>query len=83
MSLKTIDMIVVVSDVHLAERADDPQTRKDDAEFLEFLDYIASDLLKNGGELVLLGDIIDLWRRDFIKAMLPNLPKFQAHKFSA
>jgi len=74
MPLKIINMILVVSDVHLAEKADDPQTREDDAEFLEFLDYIASDLLKNGGELVLLGDIIDLWRRDFVKAMLESEP---------
>jgi UDP-2,3-diacylglucosamine pyrophosphatase LpxH len=74
MSLKIIDMIVVVSDVHLAQRADDPQTKKDDAEFLKFLDYVATDLLKNGGELVLLGDIIDLWQRDFIKAMLESEP---------
>jgi UDP-2,3-diacylglucosamine pyrophosphatase LpxH len=70
--LKILNMIIVVSDVHLAERADDPQSREDDAKFLEFLDHIASDQLKNGGELVLLGDIIDLWRRDFVKAMIES-----------
>jgi UDP-2,3-diacylglucosamine pyrophosphatase LpxH len=67
-------MIIVVSDVHLAERADDPQTREDDAKFLEFLNQIASDQLNNCGELVLLGDIIDLWRRDFVKAMMESEP---------
>lgn len=65
-------MIVVVSDVHLAERKDDPQVKEDDAEFLKFLDYISGNQLKNGGELVLLGDIIDLWRRDFVKAMIES-----------
>ncbi|MBN1235889.1 MAG: UDP-2,3-diacylglucosamine diphosphatase [Methanotrichaceae archaeon] len=66
-------MIIVVSDVHLSERTD-RQTQKDDAKFLEFLEYISSNQLKEGGELVLLGDIIDLWRRDFIKAMMDSEP---------
>lgn len=66
-------MIVVVSDVHLAER-DDPQTKKDDAKFLEFLDHISANQLEEGGELVLLGDIIDLWRRDFVNAMMESEP---------
>jgi len=66
-------MIVVVSDVHLAER-DDRQTKEDGAKFLEFLEHISSNQLKDGGELVLLGDIIDLWRRDFIKAMMDSEP---------
>ena len=52
-------MIIVVSDVHLAER-DDRKTKKDDNKFLEFLSYISEDKLQDGGELVLLGDILDL-----------------------
>ena len=70
---KNISMIIVVSDVHLAER-DDQKTKKDDAKFLQFLNYISDNQLANGGELVLLGDIIDLWRRDFIKAMMESEP---------
>lgn len=66
-------MIIVVSDVHLAER-DDKQTKEDDAKFLQFLEHISSNQLKDGGELVLLGDIIDLWRRDFVKAMMESEP---------
>lgn len=66
-------MIIVVSDVHLAER-DDEQTKEDDAKFLEFLNYISTNQLQKGGELVLLGDIIDLWRRDFIRAMMESEP---------
>jgi UDP-2,3-diacylglucosamine pyrophosphatase LpxH len=73
MQLKFVVMIIVVSDVHLAER-DDEQTKKDDAKFVEFLDYISNHQLANGGELVLLGDIIDLWRRDFVKAMMESEP---------
>jgi UDP-2,3-diacylglucosamine pyrophosphatase LpxH len=68
-----ISMIIAVSDVHLAER-DDEQTKKDDAKFLEFLDHISTHQLANGGELVLLGDIIDMWRRDFVKAMMESEP---------
>lgn len=66
-------MIIVVSDVHLAER-DDQRTKEDDAKFLEFLEHISTNQLKDGGELVLLGDIIDLWRRDFVKAMMESEP---------
>ena len=66
-------MIIVVSDVHLAER-DDEKTKRDDAKFRQFLDHISTNQLKNGGELVLLGDIIDLWRRDFVKAMMESEP---------
>jgi UDP-2,3-diacylglucosamine pyrophosphatase LpxH len=65
-------MIIVVSDVHLAEKHNDPQVKVDDAKFLEFLDYIASHHLSDGGDLVLLGDIIDLWRRDFVKALVES-----------
>lgn len=73
MRREPITMIIVVSDVHLAER-DDQKTKKDDAKFLDFLDHISKDQLKDGGELVLLGDIVDLWRRDFVKAMMESEP---------
>jgi len=66
-------MIIVVSDVHLAER-DDRKTKKDDNKFLEFLSYISEDKLQDGGELVLLGDILDLWRRDYVNAMMESKP---------
>lgn len=67
-------MIVVVSDVHLAEAplGEDPKVRRDDQKFVEFLDYIAGDQLSNGGDLVLLGDIIEFWRRDFAKALMES-----------
>jgi len=65
-------MIIAVSDVHMAEKKDDPQGLKDDRKFLEFLNYIGEDQLRDGGELVLLGDIIDLWRRDFVEAMMQS-----------
>lgn len=67
-------MIIVVSDVHLAEKADDPNVKEDDKKFANFLDYIASGPLKDGGELVLLGDIFDLWRRDFVNALMESEP---------
>ena len=63
-------MIIAVSDVHLAEKADDWQVQEDDKKFADFLDYLASGPLKDGGELVLLGDIFDLWRRDFVNALI-------------
>ncbi|MDI9616687.1 MAG: UDP-2,3-diacylglucosamine diphosphatase [Methanothrix sp.] len=65
-------MIIVVSDVHMAERLNDRQVEADDAMFLEFLDRIASDQLSSGGHLVLLGDIVDLWRRDFGRALMDS-----------
>lgn len=65
-------MIIAVSDIHMAERLDDPHVKVDDARFLEFLDHIATDQLKKGGDLVLLGDIVDLWRRDFVKALMES-----------
>jgi UDP-2,3-diacylglucosamine pyrophosphatase LpxH len=74
MGMKDHIMIIVVSDVHGAERADDPQVQYDDSKFLEFLDHIESSQLKDGGDLVLLGDIIDLWRRDFVKALMESEP---------
>lgn len=32
-------MIIAVSDVHLAEKADDWQVQEDDKKFADFLDY--------------------------------------------
>jgi len=63
-------MIVVVSDVHMAEK----KTRgnkllKDDQEFLDFLKVLRTDYMSSGGDLVLLGDVIDFWRRDFAKSL--------------
>lgn len=53
--------IVVVSDVHLGMK--EAKTDK----FVEFLDFLKT---KNVEHLVLLGDIIDIWRRDFTKAII-------------
>jgi UDP-2,3-diacylglucosamine pyrophosphatase LpxH len=62
-------MIIVVSDVHLAQHPNDPDVKRDDQEFEDFLKQIAGDQLRDGGHLVLLGDIVDFWRRDFAKAL--------------
>jgi len=72
-------MIVVVSDVHLAEMTKDSEVDRnvdlegrlseDDRQFLDFLRYIKTHQLREGGDLVLLGDVVDLWRRDFAKAL--------------
>ncbi len=72
-------MILVVSDVHLAEIPKDSENDRnvvlkdllseDDKQFLDFLRYIKSHQLSEGGELVLLGDVVDFWRRDFAKAL--------------
>lgn len=40
---------------------------EDDCVFLKFLHYLAENQLKDGGDLVLLGDFIDLWRSDFVQ----------------
>lgn len=63
-------MIVVVSDVHLAEKPNDAKVEKDDREFLEFLNHIKDDQLSDGGDLVILGDMVDFLRRDFAKALM-------------
>jgi len=63
-------MIVVVSDVHLAERPRDEKVERDDRKFLDFLHHIQDDLLSDGGELVILGDLIDFWMRDFALALM-------------
>lgn len=46
---------------------DERKSLKDDCVFLKFLDYLGENQLKSGGELVLLGDFIDLWKSDFIQ----------------
>ena len=62
--------IVVISDVHLAERPKDKKVETDDREFFLFLSKARDELLSEGGHLVILGDFIDFWRRDFAKALL-------------
>jgi UDP-2,3-diacylglucosamine pyrophosphatase LpxH len=63
-------MIVVISDAHLAEKSKDEKVEIDDREFLDFLNHVKDDLLSDGGDLVILGDLIDFWRRDFAKALM-------------
>lgn len=65
-------MIIAVSDVHLAEHASDPNTRRDDDQFVSFLGYIKDNQLSSGGKLVILGDLIDYWRRDFTRALMDS-----------
>jgi UDP-2,3-diacylglucosamine pyrophosphatase LpxH len=62
-------MIIVVSDVHLAQSQNDKNVEIDDKWFYEFLKYIEENQLREGGHLVLLGDIVDFWRRDFTRAL--------------
>lgn len=72
-------MIVVVSDIHLAEKQKEsekcPEEKlkkllsEDDRQFVDFLREIKNNQLSNGGDLVLLGDVVDFWRRDFSKAL--------------
>ncbi len=56
-------MIISVSDVHLGEEG----FRKEDKQFSKFLEFVKDDALKDGGHLVLLGDIFDFWRKDSAK----------------
>ena len=58
-------MIVAVSDVHLGETGFQEQDRQ----FSNFLDYVQNSLLKEGGDLVLLGDIFDFWRGDLVEVL--------------
>lgn len=58
-------MIIAVSDVHLGEDG----YQENDRQFSIFLDYIKDDLLKDGGDFVLLGDIFDFWRKDSIEIL--------------
>ena len=58
-------MIIAVSDVHLGETGFQEQDRQ----FSNFLDYVQNTLLKEGGDLVLLGDIFDFWRGDSVDVL--------------
>ncbi len=58
-------MIIAVSDVHLGETGFQEQDRQ----FSNFLDYVQNSLLKEGGDLVLLGDIFDFWRGDSVEVL--------------
>lgn len=60
-----VSMIVAVSDVHLGETGFQEQDRQ----FSNFLDYVQNTLLKEGGDLVLLGDIFDFWRGDSVEVL--------------
>ena len=53
--------IVAVSDVHLGMKGAKEQ---------KFIDFLESLDFKNISDFVLLGDIIDIWRRDFTKAVI-------------
>jgi UDP-2,3-diacylglucosamine pyrophosphatase LpxH len=53
-------MIISVSDVHLGEEG----FQKEYGQFSKFLEFIRNDELRDGGHLVLLGDIFDFWRKD-------------------
>ena len=58
-------MIIAVSDVHLGEMGFQEQ----DKQFSNFLDHVKNTLLREGGDLVLLGDIFDFWRRDSVEIL--------------
>jgi UDP-2,3-diacylglucosamine pyrophosphatase LpxH len=58
-------MIISVSDVHLGEDGYQEQ----DKQFSKWLDFVEKDALKNGGHLVLLGDIFDFWRKDTVQVV--------------
>jgi UDP-2,3-diacylglucosamine pyrophosphatase LpxH len=63
-------MIVVVSDVHLAkEKMTSNKLGRTDQDFLDFLGLLRTSYLKSGDNLVLLGDLIDFWKRDFSLAL--------------
>jgi UDP-2,3-diacylglucosamine pyrophosphatase LpxH len=58
-------MIIAVSDVHLGETGFQEQDRQ----FSNFLDHVQNSLLREGGDLVLLGDIFDFWRGDLVEVL--------------
>ena len=60
-----VSMIIAVSDVHLGETGFQEQDRQ----FSNFLDFVQSTLLKDGGDLVLLGDIFDFWRGGSVEVL--------------
>jgi UDP-2,3-diacylglucosamine pyrophosphatase LpxH len=61
-------MIIAVSDIHIGIRPNDTRERR----FQNFLIYLRENLLGNGDELVLLGDIFDFWRRDLTEVLLQS-----------
>ena len=61
-------MIVVVSDVHLGWSG---RANKDD--FKDFLKYLGAGGIRDIKDLVLCGDILDLWRRDLAGLVLENV----------
>jgi UDP-2,3-diacylglucosamine pyrophosphatase LpxH len=46
---------------------DNSKSLTDDCVFSKFLCYLAENQFREGGDLVLLGDFIDLWRSDFVQ----------------
>jgi UDP-2,3-diacylglucosamine pyrophosphatase LpxH len=58
---KSSGIVIVVADVHLSEK-DDDKSKQDDKYFKNFIEYLSSNQLSNGGDLVLLGDTFDFWR---------------------
>ncbi len=58
-------MIISVSDVHLGEEGYPERDRQ----FSKWLDFIKNGALRNGGHLVLLGDIFDFWRKDSVQIL--------------
>src|SRR5512136_3165159 len=58
-------MIVAVSDVHLGEEG----YKEQDEQFSDFIDYARDDLLTEGGDFVLVGDIFDFWRKDSVEIL--------------
>jgi UDP-2,3-diacylglucosamine pyrophosphatase LpxH len=61
-------MIIVVSDIHLGIKPNDIKERR----FHSFLIHLRENLLTQGDELVLLGDIFDFWRRDLTEVLLQS-----------
>jgi UDP-2,3-diacylglucosamine pyrophosphatase LpxH len=60
-------MIVAVSDLHLGMNS---QNGRVERRFENFLAYLKENLFRNGGDLVLLGDIFDFWRSDIKNVLL-------------
>lgn len=61
-------MIVAVSDIHLG--LDQKYFREQ--HFKNFLIYLRDNLFEDGGDLVLLGDIFDFWRRDLCDVLIQS-----------
>lgn len=58
--MKQNNPIFVISDLHLGSggRRDNFSTYRKDKQFFDFLDYVE----KNNGELIITGDLVDMWR---------------------